>query len=212
MADLLIDNQAVPAIPAAGKTIIFSESGGKRVTYKNDAGITFTVPGIIKNWNTVDVVANGADTYLTGSGLVVPTGLSLQVGTTFNWKFYMTKTAAGAAAPVWTVRIGTLGTTGDAAILTFTQVALQTANADTGMVEITAILRNVGAAGILAGGLSMFHVLAATGFSTLTENVMQVTSAGFVTTTAGLIVGVSVNPGLSGVWTHQVVAAEMANI
>jgi|SRR6266850_3939749 len=210
MSDILLDNQAVPGIPAAGKIILFGESGGKRATYRDDAGKFNTLTGRITNQNLVDVVANAADTYLTGSGLTIPTGMLLQVGAIFKWKFYMSKTAAGVAAPIWVVRVGINGTTADAAILTFTQVALQTANADTGEVEIVAILRNVGAAGILAGGLTMLHVLAATGFSTLTENVMQVTSAGFSTTVANTIIGVSVNPGAAGVWTHQVITAELS--
>lgn len=212
MADILIDNQAVPGTPAAGKSILFMESGGKKLVAKDDSGRTNTLGGIITNWNTADVVANAADTYLTGSGLSIPTGMVMQVGTLFRWKFYMTKTGAGVAAPIWVVRVGTLGTVADAAILTFTQVALQTANADTGVVDIEAILRNVGAAGVLAGGLTMGHVLAATGFSTLTENVMQVTSAGFSTVVANSIVGVSVNPGAAGVWTHQLVFSEVLNI
>jgi hypothetical protein len=55
-------------------------------------------------------------------------------------------------------------------------------------------------------------VLAATGFSTLTMNVQQVTSAGFVTTVANSIVGVSANGGAASAWTVQVVDAEAFNI
>lgn len=211
MADILLDNQAVPGTPASGKVIIFAESGGKRVTYKDDAGRTYSVGGTIRNWNTVDVVANAADTYLTGSGLTVPTGLVLQVGTTFKWRVFMTKTGAGTATPIWIVRVGTTGTTGDTARLTFTGPA-QTAVSDAGFVELTAILRNVGAAGVLAGGLILNHNLAVTGFANIGSPTLQVTSSGFDTTVANLIVGVSVNPGASGVWTHAVIKAEMLNV
>lgn len=212
MADILLDNEAIPSTPAAGKTIIAVNSSTKQLVTRDDAGRFATLSGSIRNWNTADVVASGADTYLTGSGIVIPTGQVMQVGTTFRWTFAMTKTAAGTAAPVWNVRVGTAGTTADTARLTFTQVALQTAAADTGWVQITAILRNVGAAGVLAGSLHMAHVLAATGFSTLDHNVMQVVSAGFDTAVAGTIVGVSVNPGASGVWTHQLVSAECLGV
>lgn len=208
MADILLDNQAIPTTPAAGKTNVSVNSSTKQLITRDDAGRFSTLSGSIRNWNTADVVATGVDTYLTGSGIVIPTGQVMQVGTTFRWRFAITKTAAGTASPIWVVRVGTAGTTADTARLTFTQVASQTAAVDTGMVEIIAILRNVGAAGVLAGGLEMAHVLAATGFSTLNHNIMQVTSAGFDTTIAGTIVGVSVNPGASGVWTHQVVSAE----
>lgn len=212
MADILLDNQAIPTTPASGKSILFVESGGKRVTAKDDSGRSHTLSGTIRNWNTADVVANAADTYVTGSALTVPAGLVLQVGTTFRWKVALTKTAAGTAAPIWIIRVGTLGTTGDAAVVTITQVALQTAVVDAGVYEITAVLRNVGAAGILATCLTMTHVLAITGLSTLGANVQQVTSAGFNTAVAGTIVGLSVNPGASGVWTMQVIDSEMANI
>jgi hypothetical protein len=202
--------EAAPSAPAAGSVYLFPHTSSKQWASRDADGRVLTLAGI-KNFNTTDVVANAADTYLTGSALTIPSH-GLQAGTMFRWRLAMTKTAAGTAAPVWVVRIGTLGTVADAAILTFTQVALQTAAADTGVVTIEAILRNVGAAGVLAGSLDMHHVLAATGFSTLTMNVMQVTSAGFDTTPAGLIVGVSINPGASGVWTHQCVKAEMVNI
>lgn len=212
MADIILDNQAVPPTPAAGKVILYTETSGKKFSAKDDSGRTHTLAGAIRNQNTADVVANAADTYLTGSNIAIPTGMGFQVGSLYQITMYVTKTAAGVAAPIWVVRVGTAGTTADAAILTLTQIALQTAAADTALVTITAVLRNVGAAGVFAGGLAMHHVLSATGFSTLDHNVLQVTSAGFVTTTPNLIIGVSVNPGAAGVWTHQVIAAELQNI
>lgn len=211
MARIIVDTEAAPGTPGANKGTIFVESGGKRLTFKEDSGRTYTLPGGLRNWNTADVVANAADTYLTGSGLAVPTGLALQVGTTFKWRMFVTKTSAGVATPIWTIKVGTAGTTADATRLTFTGPA-QTANADTGFIEITAILRNVGAAGVLAGGLILNHNLAITGFANIGSPTLQVTSAGFDTTVANLIIGVAVNPGAAGVWTHQVIKAEMLNI
>jgi len=208
---LVLTDTAVPATPSVGSTVQFAEPVARRFTHKDDAGRTYTMGGFLANFNTADVTANAADTYITGSALAVPTGLTLQVGTTANWQFYMTKTAASTATPVWTVRIGTTGTVSDAAILTFTGPA-QTAVVDAGFVEINAILRNVGAAGILAGGLCLSHNLDATGFANIGTPTLQVTSSGFVTTTAGLILGVSVNPGAAGVWTHQTVASQLQNI
>jgi len=212
MADVLLDTQAPPSTPASGKLIVFPHTVNKTLIVKDDSGRTNTLGGAIRNYNTADVVANAADTYLTGSGLVIPTGLALQVGTAFRWRIAMTKTAFGTAAPIWNVRVGTAGSIADTARLVFTQVALQTAAADTGIVSIEAVLRNVGAAGVLAGCLEMNHILASTGFSTLTMNIMQVTSSGFDTTVAGSIIGISVNPGSAGVWIHQLIMAEMLNI
>lgn len=212
MADIILDNQTIPSTPASGKVVIFSHSGSKQLTARDDSGRTYSLMGKLMNWNTSDVTANAADTYVTGSSLAIPTGLSLQVGARFKWRIYATKTAAGTAAPVWNIRVGTAGTTADTARVVFTQVAAQTAAADAAFIEISAILRNVGASGVLAAGLCMNHVLATTGFSTLGSNVQQVTSSGFDTTVAGTIVGLSVNPGASGVWTLQVVGAELCNI
>ena len=212
MADLLLDTQVVPSTPASGKMLVFPHSGNKTLVAKDDSGRTNTLGGAIRNWNTADVVANAADTYLTGSNLVIPAGLTLQVGTAFRWRIAMSKTAFGTAAPIWNIRVGTAGSVADSARIVFTQVALQTAAADTGIVSIEAVLRNVGASGILAGCLEMNHILAATGFSTLTMNIMQVTSSGFDTTVPGTTIGISVNPGSAGVWTHQLIMAEMLNI
>jgi hypothetical protein len=211
MADILIDTQTPPAAPAAGSGLLYIDSLTKQGAIRNDTGRVFSLPGAIQNQNVADQALAAADTYVTGSNLAIPAHL-LQVGTKFRWRFVLTKTAAGVAAPVWIVRVGVAGTVADAAILTFTQVALQTAAIDAATVDITAVLRNVGAAGVLAGGLRMNHVLAATGFSTLTMNVQQVTSAGFVTTVANSIVGVSANGGAASAWTVQVVDAEAFNI
>jgi hypothetical protein len=211
MADILLDNQAIPTTPASGKILIFGESAGKRLATRNDAGTT-TILGGVQNQNTIDVTANAADTYLTGSNLLVPTGFALQVGTKLRWRIGMTKSGAGTAAPVWALRVGTAASVADTARCTFTSPSLQTGVADVGYVDIIAVLRNVGASGVLAGILSMTHGLAATGFASVSTVVVQATSAGFDTTVAGLNLGISVNPGASGVWTHQVIEAEMLNI
>jgi hypothetical protein len=211
MADIILDTQVPPSTPGANTGVVFVDSVSKQGVIKNDTGRAFSLPGEIRNWNTADVTANAVDTYITGSNLSIPAHL-MQVGTTFRWKFVLTKTAAGVAAPIWVVRVGTAGSAADTARLTFTQVAAQTAAVDAGVYEIDAVLRNVGAAGVLAGGLRMNHVLATTGLSTLGANVQQVTSAGFDTTVASTIVGVSVNPGALGVFTIQVVSAQALNL
>lgn len=214
MADIAIDTQGSPTTPSPNVVIVYADSGTKQVTAKNETGRVLTIPGI-KNWNTADVIANAADTYLTGSSLAIPQHL-MQAGTTFKWRIFMSKTAAGAAAPLWNVRVGPgsggVGVLSDTSRLLFT--GTQTAAADTGFVEIFAILRNTGASGVLAGGLTLNHNLNNTGFSSSAGAgaTLQVTSAGFDTTVANLFVGVSVNPGASGVWTHQVILAEAFNV
>jgi hypothetical protein len=210
MAEFLLDTQAPSGTPAAGTSLLFPHSSNALWAQKDDAGLVLTLPGI-RNYSTTAQTVGATDTYLVGSALAVPSHL-LQAGTQFRWTIWMTKTAASTAIPVWLVRIGTLGTTGDAAILTFTSPVAQTAAADTGIVTIDAVLRNTGAAGILAGVLQLSHNLAATGFATLASPTVSVVSSGFATTTANLIVGVSVTPGASSSWPHQGVLAEMRGI
>lgn len=217
MADILLDEQSVPTTPSAGQGVIYPDSTSSKLTYKGDDGLARTVGGSLRNFNTADVVATGVDTYLTGSSLAVPSHL-LQAGTTFKWRIGFTKSAAGTAAATFVVRVGTGGVVGDTARLTFT-LPSSTAAIDAAYVCITAVLRNVGAAGVLAGMLNLNHntpgtdVAAGAGIAGLSSTpVLQVTSAGFDTTVAGTIIGVSSNPGASGVHTHQVILGEMFNI
>lgn len=210
MAQHLVDSQAAPATPAAGKVYLFPHLSTKQFATKDENGRVLTLGGI-QNQNIVDEVANAADTYLAGSKLAVPSHL-LQARTTFRWRFGWTKTAAGLAAPVWNVRVGAAGAVGDTSRLLFTSAFLQTAVVDAGWLELTAILRNIGVAGVLAGILTMRHNLQITGMATVPTPTIQVTSAAFDTTPAGLFIGVSVNPGAAGVWTHQVIDAEMVGI
>ena len=210
MAELLLDTQGTPSAPSAGTMLVYPDSGSLQPTARSNSRI-HTLGSAIRNWNTSDVTANAADTYLTGSALTIPQHL-MQAGTTFRWRFAMSKTAAGVAAPVWSLRVGTAGTTADTARCTFTSPAAQTAAIDNGCCEIWAVLRNTGASGVLAGVLSMWHTLAATGLANVATVCVQNTSAAFDTTTAGLIVGISVNPGTAGVWTHQLVTADLMNV
>ena len=168
------------------------------------------------NQSTADqATAAGTDTYLTGSSITIPTSRPLAIGTKFLWKIVATKTAAGAAAWSMIIRFGTAGTVSDTARLTFTQVTnVQTAAVDTGVWDIVAVVRGpIGASCIVAGGLNFTHHLAATGFSTVgTGDCYQITSAAFDCTTAGMIVGLSCNPGASGVFTFQVVQTDVRNL
>lgn len=204
MSEIVFDNQSVPVTPAAGQLAIWSDSVSRQLTGRDEFGATRTLAGI-RRFAAANVVANAADTYLVG--LPVPSHL-LQAGANIRIRMVMTKTAAGVAAPVWNLRVGTAGTVADAARLTFTG-PIQTAVIDTAIVELYAVLRNGGSVAVLSGGLQLFHNLALTGFATLGTPVLQAISAAFDATVPNLIVGLSVNPGAAGVWTHTVVEAEM---
>jgi len=213
MSDFLLDEQGVPTTPGAGSSILFPHNYATKKSWaiRNSDGMVCMVPGLINQSVADQATAAGVDTYVTGANILVP-AQGLQVGTIFRWRIGLTKSAAGTAAPAWIVRVGTAGAIGDTARITFTQVAAQTAAADAAVVDIQAIVRTIGAAGVMHGVLMMGHVLAATGFSTLNHNVQQVASAGFDMTVANLFVGLSMAPGASGVWTAQNVVVEALNL
>jgi hypothetical protein len=132
------------------------------------------------------------DTYLTNSNIVLAANSWLAQGA-YYCVFDMVKTAAGTATAIITVRAGTLGTTGDAAILTFTFLA-GVAAADTGIFEIWATIRTNGATGTLQGMCRSF----CTGTGLVGKTNWVITSvSGTINTTTVTNIGVSFNGGTS---------------
>jgi len=164
------------------------------------AGLQQSLGAGYRNASTAAVAAGYAvDTYVAGSAVTVPAG-SWKAGTSYNCQFDMTKTAAGTAAAVITVRMGTLGTTGDASITTFT-FAAGTAAADTGIFEVMVSFRSVGAgtSAVIDGWAKLLHGLTTTGLSNNTTNLAlpaPAASSGFNSTTQ-TIIGISFNGGAS---------------
>lgn len=164
---------------------------------------------LLFNAAVADVVATAADTYLTGSSLAI--GGKLKAGTLLHWRAVMTKTAAGIATPIVSVRFGTNGSTGDTARVTFTGSA-QTSVVDAGWFDLTLTVRTFSATGIVQAALNFGHNLQTTGLANRQQQVYQAVSSTFDLTPAGLIAGLSVNPGASGVWTFQLVEGEAVNL
>lgn len=166
----------------------------------------------VGNYSTgAQTPAAATRTYITGSAITIPDS-KIKIGTKFSWKFNITKTAAGTAASTYDVCIGTLGTTGDSAILSFTKPA-GTAAADEGFVTIEAVVRGpLSASGILVGEFVMYHNLASTGHATVPVVCVNTVSSAFDVTTAGLIAGVCVTSGASDALTVQQVSAQAFNL
>jgi hypothetical protein len=208
MAEIVMDEQTAPATPAAGQAIFWPDSTVSKFAYKDDSGRGFLIGGGLSNASSANQTANAADTYLTDSDLQVPS-FGLQARTKLIWRISCSKTGAGAASPIFSIRLGSARTTADTARLAITG-SLQTAVADVGYWTIMVVLRNIGAAGVLQGMLNLSHNLAATGFASNAAGMVEATSAGFDTTTAvGLFFGLSVNPGALGVWTITQLRCEM---
>lgn len=212
MADIVLDVQSASVTPAAGQVVIFPETTGKKLSFKDDSGRTYTLGvGGIRNYAVASQGAGfAADTYVTGSNVAIPASLTLQVGSQYRCKISLSKTAAGVATPVVTIRIGAAGTTSDAAIATFTGVA-QTGVGDTGFIEILLTIRTIGAAATSQGTFSLNHN-AANAVGLGGTNVLEAAGSAFNSTTASLIVGVSMNFGASAAVTVTQVEAELLNI
>jgi hypothetical protein len=143
---------------APGERFSYSENSGIRVY--SAVGLEKTVDSIrtSANSNLADVVANAADTYLTGSSLAIAG--RIQAGSFFKWRFRATKTAAGVASAAFNIRFGTAGSVADTARATFTSSAAQTAATDTAMFEIDANFRQIGATAVVQGACRMDHTAA----------------------------------------------------
>ncbi len=216
MADILLDTQTPASTPGANTGVVYFDSVTKLLTFKNDTGLAQSLGGSLSNTNTAATAALSADTYLVGSSIALPPHLA-QAKMILRWTFGFTKGAAGTVATTWNIRVGTAGSTADTSRVLFT-APVDTAAADTGLVEITAVLRNTGAAGVLAGHFVQWHntpgtdLAAGAGIGGLSSTpVLSTISAGFDTTVASTIIGVSCNPGVNA-YTFQVVTVRADNV
>lgn len=205
MSEILLDTQSVPSAPSAGQDLLYPDSISNVLTERNN--VRPRVVGGVRNGSTAAQAYTTSEIYLTGSALTVPSHL-MQAKMIARWRVILTKTA-GTGVLLWRIRIGTAGTTADTERILFTQVSVPTSAADTAFVDVEMIVRSIGAAGTIAAGLRLNHVLAATGFSQLTTNVQFVASAAFDTTVAALIIGLTFNHGTAGAGNIEVVTAEL---
>jgi hypothetical protein len=187
----------------------------------NEAGTTKKITGLqlkayigdsLQNTSVADQTISATTAYVIGSNIAVPSGL-LRIGTCFRWRISMTKTGAGTTAGcACLLKIGTLGTTSDATILTFT-FGTPTGVADTGYIDVNVVIRGPLTASCIANGNAVLgHNLAATGFSNIAGECKQATSSGFNATTENLIVGLTITTTTASAWTLTHVIAEAKNL
>lgn len=162
------------------------------------------------NGSTANQTLTNGVTYLAGSNVLIPTG-KIKVGTKYRCKFNVVKTAAGTAAPVITIKVGSAGTTADTTRVTLTQT-VQTAVIDEGVFEIECVFRVAGASAILNAITSLGHRLAVTGLTTSNHSIIQALSAAFDVTPANQQIGVAIDVGASSSWTVHLVTAELFNL
>lgn len=215
MAELDLTNIAATSIstPSSGVTSTYVDLTSKVLSSKLDTGAINTYSTGLKNQAVTSVTGYAADTYLVGSSINLGLVSPLSAQSRYHLLFDVTKTGAGTQTPILVLRFGTLGTTGDAAICTFT-FNVQTAVIDNGTFEIFASFRTVGAgtSAMIQGMAMLRHNLAVTGLGSVNPAGWQqvlVTSSGFNSTVASSIIGVSVNGGTSASWTTTLVQAEL---
>jgi hypothetical protein len=193
---------------SAGERVVFDEIGQWKAMNSLGVEKREAASTIFNN----SVAAQGAgfstDTYATGSFVLFPT--PPKVGTIYRCRISVSKTAAGTATPILTVRVGTAGTTADTGRGTHTFSA-GTAATDTGMFMFECVFRTVGSgtSAVLQSHCALISQ-PTTGFSSLLKGT-QATSGGFDSTVAALGIGISINGGTSASWTLQIVDAEIIN-
>lgn len=197
MADIVMDEQTTPSAPSAGQLVVYPDSASSTLLNRDDAG---RVNGTGRNWSVADQALGAADTYVTGSRLLIPS-VGLQVGSRIRFRWSAVKTAAGTATPIYTVRLGTAGTTADTSVWTHTGVA-QTAVAETGWFELNLTVRAIGASGVIHGVLIVTRTggTAATGLAAVPVAIVTGAAASNVWASSQGI-GLSINPGASSAWT-----------
>lgn len=194
MADQLFDNQTTPTTPAGSKSIPYFDVTTKKFAHMDDGGIV-RAGTLSKNASTAQQTGFAADTYLTNSGIVIPS-CGMQVGQIYRWEFGVTKTAAGTAAIVLTARIGAAQTTGDTARAAMTQTIAQAATASFAKFFASLLVRSVSATGVVVGEFSPCSSQASFG-----DGKSVVSSTFDNTALAGQFVGLSLNGGASAAYT-----------
>ena len=187
---------------------------GNWLHYDNNGGV-YTAASTVTLYNgstTSQSSTFATDIYLTGSFIVFPR--APKVGTRYECEFDVTKTAAGTATPIVTVRIGTAGTTADTARNTITFNA-GTAAADVGTFRVSVLFRSVGSgtSAVTQAVVTLTKgATATTGIVNLVGQAVVNTSSGFDSTTALLGIGCSLNGGTSASWTVTQVKAKLENV
>lgn len=208
MGDLYLAEQSYPSTPASGNQVIWADSTAPVLCTKDDAGRVYA------RSHNASVANQGAgfatDTYVTDSDILIPS-FGMQARTVIRWVIAASKTAAGTAAPIYSIRIGSARTTADTARLQLTGDA-QTAAVDEGLLEIVTTVRTVSATGVIRGAAGWKHNSATAGFASTAAgmaNTASASSAGFDNSAlGGQYIGLSINGGTSAAWTLAQVIAE----
>jgi hypothetical protein len=191
MADILIDNQASPGTPASGKSYLWVDSTTKRFVQTSDGGVHQGV--LSKNYSTSQQTGFAADTYLTGSSILIPS-VGMQAGQLYVWEVGIEKSAAGTGLITTTVRVGSNQSVADTSRAALAQTVAQAATASANIMRVSVLVRSVSASGIL---------IASMGFTgTQMGDGDRIVAAAFDNSAlAGQYIGLSLNGNTSASYT-----------
>lgn len=211
--DPLIEHLGDVTIQVAKPTLLPGESlwiiNGVPFHYDSNMGVyggSLSKP-FIKAAVNDQVIGASATAYITGSDIDVA---NLKVGTVLRWILRFIKSAAGTATMTFDVRFGPNGTTADTARGPTLATGTQTAVADVAELELTCVIRAIGATGNFQGAWEFQHDLDATGFSAVSKpnTITQALSANFDMTVASLKAGIVLVTGASHSITMKQVVTE----
>jgi hypothetical protein len=159
--------------------------------------------------------------YTVGTATVIPGSLvlmglqTIQVGTTFRWRFQVAKTAAGTAARTTNIRIGTTGTVSDAVVQAFSMTG--TAVADSGMIEVIYRVTAAGSASSTGvGTMTLSHGLqgTATGLNNTLGIPVVIGTPTVFTSPSGVpwYISLSMTTGTAEVITTSLCTAELIRV
>ena len=201
----MIDTQAAPSTPAAGKAILWVDSTTKRLVQTDDTG---RIQGFLSGNDAVaSQVLGTADTYVTNSDLLIPS-FGMKAGQFFRWYIFITKTAASTAVPTYNFRVGSARTTADTSRSLITSVA-QTAAVDGGLFVLTCQIRSVSATGQIVTSMSIGGKVAANAVGFGSSALDNVPATFDNTALAGQYMGISINPGAASAWTLTTLEAKL---
>lgn len=159
-------------------------------------------------------IAAATLTSLTGSLMTAPPQ-GFQAGAVHRWTIHLTSGAAGVAAGnVFTIRIGTAGTTADAAVATFTTLGLGTAVVSEVVVDLMLTIRTLGGAATVYAACNISNAGAAgaaVGFIPFNQQTLVPTLATFNSATAQQFINVCLTTSAAKTATIHEVISECRN-
>jgi len=184
MSNLVLNKTASPGAAAADKASLYLDTTEETVRYIDDTGAIRT---FAQNAISAIIATSGAinttETIIVGGINNARLGANqAKAGTTLRATLQGTCTSTVANASTWRIRIGTLGTTADTAVLTAANsVAAASGTSIPFLCDVYLTIRTIGAAATISGYIVLTNT-GVTGISAVTVQVVTATAVAFNST------------------------------